>query len=371
MNGDRHYAGFITAINMKLEVDSTVHHPLGAASYVFREDIVKYLAKQLGDENLKISIGAQPNSSPHFGTLTVFSLAFSLARRLQQVLTSDVSVMFEVVDTAPASSHEIDGVVYQQSLKKSDIISETMPQYYEVLDQLSNIADIPYGTRSQSTFNQSTFIPEIVSKIIANRSTIAPVLDPKNELLRVRSACDNCGLSDKKGITNQYFSNHIQFECPDHGSYQVDFSREPDKLEYSTPLRNLIRAMNYAAENKSPDHSHHWMRVTGSDYAGFYQEQMLYRAAGLLGEDISDFPTILYAPLILDWSGAKLSKSLYVKQGAYSDLPNYLVNYSFLRDSLGPDGLNKLYREVDSWVQEPYKLFRHYSVYYFMNKVFQ
>jgi len=119
---------------MKLEVDSAVHHPLGAASYIFREDIVQYLAKQVSNENVKISIGAQPNSSPHFGTLTVFSLAFSLAKRLQQVLTSDVSVMFEVVDTDPASSHEIDGIVYQQSLKKSDIISETMPQYYEVLD---------------------------------------------------------------------------------------------------------------------------------------------------------------------------------------------------------------------------------------------
>jgi hypothetical protein len=40
----------------------------------------------------------------------------------------------------------------------------------------------------------------------------------------------------------------------------------------------------------------------------------LYKAAALLGVPPTDLPTIVYAPLITDWSGAKLSKSLYVKK---------------------------------------------------------
>lgn len=42
---------------------------------------------------------------------------------------------------------------------------------------------------------------------------------------------------------------------------------------------------------------------------------------------------------------------------------------SFIRDK-GLEGLERLYEEVFNWVEEPYKLFRHYTVYYFM-KLFE
>ena len=69
---------------------------------------------------------------------------------------------------------------------------------------------------------------------------------------------------------------------------------------------------------------------------------------------------ILYAPLVLDWSGAKMSKSLYVKEGAYSDIPKAFVNYVFLKEKYGIEGLKILYKIVSNWFSKPYMLFRHY-----------
>ena len=70
----------------------------------------------------------------------------------------------------------------------------------------------------------------------------------------------------------------------------------------------------------------------------------------------------------LDWSGAKLSKSLYVKKGAYGDIPKRFINYSFLKEDLGFKGLDILYDIVINWINNPYMLFRHYSIYYFIKE---
>lgn len=110
------------------------------------------------------------------------------------------------------------------------------------------------------------------------------------------------------------------------------------------------------------------MRLIGSDYAGFYQEELLYRASSILGYPSHKLPMIFYAPLITDWSGAKLSKSSYVKEGAYSDLPNEFISYEFLKKKYDFKGLDIIYNIVSTWVDNPYMLFRHYSIYYFIEE---
>ena len=110
------------------------------------------------------------------------------------------------------------------------------------------------------------------------------------------------------------------------------------------------------------------LRITGSDYAGFYQEELRYKLASYLGCDVHNMSMIFYAPLVLDWSGAKLSKSLYVKEGAYRDIPRSFINYSFLKEDYGYKGLDILYDIVLKWTNNPYMLFRHYSIYYFIEE---
>ena len=66
---------------MNIKCDGKVYNPLGGGAYVFEKDIVNFLLQKFTKNNIVISIGAQPNSSPHFGTLVVFSTAFSLAKK--------------------------------------------------------------------------------------------------------------------------------------------------------------------------------------------------------------------------------------------------------------------------------------------------
>lgn len=352
---------------MLFESDGKVYNPLGGGSYVYQDSLIPYLHSQLRKKKVRISIGAQPNSSPHFGTLEVFCLAFGLANMLEAYDNQlEVSVFFEMVDTAPAIAKMIDNKKYQISLRESGEMEKYIDQYYEILEQLSTISGISYQVRGQKEFNEHASIPNIVKKVIDNRETLSPILEPKKHIIRIRAACPICGLTDKKGIENSFVDNKMVCFCPEHGKFEVNIDQESYRLEYNTPLRNLIRGLVYSMDNQDESLDYQWLRITGADYAGFYQEQLLYKTTDLLGYSVSKLPMILYAPLVTDWSGAKLSKSLYLKEGAYKYLPSYMINYDNLRREKGTLGLTKVYEEVYGWIKEPYKLFRNYSIYYFM-----
>lgn len=332
---------------------------------MFKSNFVDYLAESLYKDEVRVSIGAQPNSSPHFGTLAVSCLAFSLAQLLKPK-KDKIEVFFEVIDTAPYETRVIDGIQYQIGLRESGEADEYLADYLDLFEYLKSQTNVQYNVRRQSEFNSQANIPRIVKRIIARRDEIASVLDPDYKLLRIRVACRECGLTDKKGVNNRYGNDFIESYCPNHGRFKTKIDEEPGRLEYNTPLRNLIRALVYSEDNQNEQIPFEWLRVTGGDYAGFYQEQLLYAAASILGYPAHELPKIIYTPLIVDWSGAKLSKSLYVKEGAYRDLPPYLVNFREFRKTLGEKGLERLLQETSLWLKEPYRLFRNYSVYYFM-----
>jgi len=164
----------------------------------------------------------------------------------------------------------------------------------------------------------------------------------------------------------------ITFHCKDHGPFALDLKDADScaKLEYNTPLRNLIRARAQLADQDGGECF--WLRVTGGDYAGYYQEQMLFHQ--LLGSGTSQRYQIVYAPLITDWSGVKISKSLYVKDGGYKylEITNraYLLSFEEFNKRMGGEGdgerngsgLNFLFDEVKAWVDDPKRLFRNYSL---------
>lgn len=351
---------------MNIECDGKVYNPLGGGSYIFEKDIVNFLLQKFTKDNIVISIGAQPNSSPHFGTLIVFSTAFSLAKRMKEVNPKlNIKVLFEVVDTAPSETVEINGVKYQRSLKNTGKINNNFNDYMEILEYFKEVDNVDYLIRFQSEFNKQLYIYPIVKKLIEKQEDISKLLDPKYKNLRIRVACPYCGLADKNSLTTKFENEFVYSVCPVHGEYKTDIRNESDKLEYNTPVRNLVRAIAYGMHNNDENQNYQIMRITGSDYAGFYQEELLYKPAALLGFPVNKLPSILYTPLVLDWSGAKLSKSLYVKEGAYSDLPSYLINYEYLKKSKGIEALDVIHNITDNWIDKPYLLFRNYSIYYF------
>jgi hypothetical protein len=69
--------------------------------------------------------------------------------------------------------------------------------------------------------------------------------------------------------------------------------------------------------------------------------------------------------MVLDRSGGKLSKTLYVRYGPdYVDLPEAFLNLDVLLDRHGEDTLEALWNEVERWATEPRRLHRSYTVDY-------
>src|SRR5882757_4553300 len=69
--------------------DNVVHDPLGAGSYIYQKSFLTSTLRNVGaippttkSKTIIIHVGAQPNNSPHAGTIAVFALAFLVARGL-------------------------------------------------------------------------------------------------------------------------------------------------------------------------------------------------------------------------------------------------------------------------------------------------
>ena len=222
-----------------INCDFKVFHPLGGASYVFERNFIKFISSNIKKKNVVISVGAQPNSSPHFGTLCVFSLAFSLARKLMDYNQDlKISVLFEVVDTAPNETVNINGINYQYNLKNSEKMDMAMKDFISVLDYFSKKDRIPYKVRNQNDFNSQPEIKKIISKIIKSRKKIEKLLDPKKEKLRIRVACPKCGLVDKEGNTTTISKKEIISTCPKHGKHKAIYKNE---LPFLTTIKDIIR----------------------------------------------------------------------------------------------------------------------------------
>lgn len=352
---------------MQVNIHDIIHHPLGGASYLFKETLIEYILSAHNKNNIVISIGAQPNSSPHLGTICVISLAFSLGKKIKETRPNvNISILFELIDTAPAETIYIDNVKYQKNLRNTAIMKEALADFIEILNYYSNTTHIPFSIRSQDTFNAQTDVAEVVKKIVDMRDILVPRLDPAKALLRIRTACPVCGLVDKEGINNHFSKNYqLTSRCPIHGPYTINLLSETHLLSFNTPLRNLVRAIVYSKKNTDPSCDYQIMRITGNEYAGFYQEETLYKTAAILGYPIEAFPMILYCPMITDWSGAKLSKSLYVEENAYSDLPTFLQNYALHKKVYGLDVIKFIMSITNEWIDHPYMLFRNYSIFYF------
>ncbi|PUU74319.1 hypothetical protein B9Z19DRAFT_1133506 [Tuber borchii] len=418
--------------------DGKVHHPLGAGSYIYKKEYISSHIRYLGlplpttgvdkiphrflpPSTLVIHIGAQPNNSPHIGTIVVFTLAFLIARDMKKYYAdlhqkADLSteltawidnfkvlVQLDLVDTAPHNEEGCvrDGINYQRSQRFTKAYHRLLPDYEEIMKSAAAFVGggIPYKLTNQEAVASIPSVPRIIEAIVRDRERLGPELAPETGALAMRSACPHkgCGLAEKHGRKNKYSisssgSAIIEFYCPNHGYHSVDSSnpKQVAKLEFNTPLRNLVRAFAYgiqtaesreAARNAvahggTPTRELIHMRVTGSDYTGLYSEQLLWRQLILLKPETSSLaiqpPVIAYAPLIQDWAGSKLSKSLYVDKGAYEYLRAAGMGYMLSFDEMKRQGKDHtiLFREVERWLDDPRKLFRPYSIDY-LHRIFE
>uniref|UniRef100_A0A0W0EUS4 Uncharacterized protein n=1 Tax=Moniliophthora roreri TaxID=221103 RepID=A0A0W0EUS4_MONRR len=372
---------------------------------------------------LIIHMGAQPNNSPHAGTILAFACATLLARNLaafhRETIGSKlrVAVHLDLVDTAPDSSKQeiVDGVVYQRSHRSTLSMNTFMPDYNELMHILAETAsdeEIEFRVTRQEDLLRCPTVKTVLAAIIKDRVQMGQMLNPKSGTLCLRAACpvEGCGRSDKHGKKTQYstagiwgirsvlrflkglflrwifpfykddtlISKHeptasdvrITFNCYKHGPYTLSMDNIDDvaRLEMNTPLRNLVRTYAYGLETLQSKGAIQHMRVTGGDYAGFYQEAFLmapmYRLSSIGLLPRLPTPVIFYSPLILDWAGSKLSKSLYVQHKAYEYLKDRDLDYLLSYDLLKKRGytIMPFLQEVETWFKHPKKLFRPYTV---------
>ena len=341
--------------------DGVSHHPLGAGSYYFEDNLTEYLESiaQPDRPAIKIFVGAQPNTSPHIGNIMTICTAFALAKALMD-RGNQVSVSMDLVDTAPTPEKSLVhcGISYQRSLRFTKASVAFEGDFKSLVERLCELSGIGFELRKQTDIMAGPGIRRILHEIVKRHDELGPVLEPRYKRLGLRSACPKpeCGLADKHGLTNEYGENSIAFLCPIHGPYSVSLLDDGVKeLELNTPLRSFVRTLIF---DEDPDTA--WIQVKGRDYAGFYAEQLMWRP--LMGRCR---PVIFYSPLVLDWSGAKISKSLYVVKHAYQYLHQqglaYLLSYSAYQEA-GRD-IKDVYQIVQSWVLEPKKLFRDYTIF--------
>jgi hypothetical protein len=339
------------------------------------EKYTETLPGQTPPDRLIVSTSAQPNSHPHLGSVTTILSAFSLAARLHHRWGLDTELLFDSLDNAPArtaeSSIEMGGVRFQRSLEHTtraggttSLADHYMETFSLVLDWASARSGIEWRRRRYSDFQQSPAVRARTRTMALSHELFGAIVNRDHRALHLRAPCPTCFLMDKDYVvTSLQFSDlgiQIQSTCPEHGGYTVPVSNEPaGYIDINTPLRDITKCAEFADWRKAGTLV---VMVDGNDWGGSWISEIVVRALAHMDEDLRQLPVRLFAPLITDNTGAKLSKSIYVASGAYHDMPKWVSDISMLStDALDPN-LERLWRIVDGWTAESRTFFRNYSI---------
>jgi len=334
-------------------------------------DLIKYKLK--GKNKVIINTSAQPNSSPHLGTITTIMSCFALAKHIKTTLNIDSEIQFDELENSPCEKVEYDGVLYYRDQKHSynengkTFEEINMNGFKEILDAISEYSNVNYTIRTYNDFQKNTSVRKAVIDIVNDKEFFKELLFPSTNELHIRSLCPECGLG-RKEINDLDLSLEddiitLKEQCPIHGEYTtVIKSDNSDYVDINTQFRDLTKGIAITDEDKQNNTL--TIMLDGGDWGGTWSQRI--HTEGMVRLGYNDFPIRLYAPVILDWSGAKFSKSLYLKENSYKDINQAFVNYDNFKRIYTEKGLFKLWQEVESWISEPKRFFRNYTVDYFM-----
>lgn len=343
--------------------------------------VTAHINKTMGDyfkwrannkDEVQMHYSSQPNGHPHLGTMTSIMTAFAIGNFMQESFDIPTHLTFEQLENAPGYKIKKNDITYQLMLCDTPLENSTkldvyMKSFKGLMNRLSEKSGTEYKILSYKDFQETHFVRESLIEILNREKEFAPLLNPSEMKLRVRFPCKKCKYMDEDAKTlnvEDVQGNYVRLsmECFDHGRHEIEIT--PDNKEFvdiNTPIRNAIKERLFVKQAKESNALN--LMVDGGDWVGM--GELMNHTMGLWGYSANDLPTRIYTPLIEDWSGAKFSKSLYVKDDAYRYLPPYLQTYPQLMDAHGEKGVEVLWDEVSSWAREPKKLFRNYTVEYF------
>lgn len=335
-------------------------------------DLLRAAAR--GRQHLRVTTAAQLNGTPHIGTVVTVLSVFALTAHAADVLNLPATVIFDALDNAPAENLEIDGDIYTRTV--GDLIdtghldrAEQVSGFERLLDWAARRSGLRYEFRPYSVYQSLRPVRECLHAIASRLEEFRPIVAPADGIVRIRPRCPECRLMEKSArhltITAGDGAVHLESRCPEHGRYRetIDITRTDGWYDANTPVRSIQKGALLSAERHAYDACS--VSIDGADWGGAWHAHVLAPALATLGVPPAEWPVSIFTPLVLDRSGGKLSKSLYVRYGAsYADLPEAFLNLDILLDRHGDTALDTLWTEITRWATEPRRLHRAYTVDY-------
>lgn len=352
--------------------------PVGIAHIA--NDIADLVRPHLRDRTcIHINTSAQPNSHPHLGTVTTLMTAYAVGSHLHDRFGLPAKLTFDSLENAPGEKKIVEGVEYQKALgaiKLSESSGESLAESYLksfqwVFDNLSERTGIGHSICTYEQFQSKPAFRSNLLRILSRYEEFSSILSPSERVIRVRFPCPVCKYVDKaaKSVTLERINAEsavLRAMCFEHGPHEITLAADSeDYIDTNTPLRDVAKGATLIEESEARDEL--VVMVDGSDWGGVWNMQIFCAGITRLGYDFERLPFRFFAPVIVDWSGAKFSKTLYLSSDAYQKLPPGLTNFREFIRTYGSEGFDVLWGEVLSWSQDPKRLFRSYSVDYLMD----
>lgn len=284
-----------------------------------------------------------------------------------------MKIKVELLESVTGEEKIINGHKYYKNL--DNVITEEgktikdkyLPYFKEILEKLKKLDNIDYEILFFYDYQKNLLVKKSLIKVMNNYDKLKYTLDPKNGEIRLRFPCPICGLTEKHLLNTKIKDieeNSLLMEsiCPEHGKYNITIDEHSvDKFDMNVPLRYLVKILFLAETDKINDSLS--IIVDGGDWSGMWPLRVYMEPLIKLKEE--NVPSIIYTPTILDWSGSKLSKRMYVGNEAYREyLKEGLINYAEFYNQYGEIGFQRLYKEINSWIREPKKFIRDYTIEY-------
>ncbi|MFC8845390.1 MULTISPECIES: hypothetical protein [unclassified Micromonospora] len=352
--------------------DNLIFAPVGIAHLTSRNaDLLR--AAAAGRSALRVTTAAQLNGVPHFGTTVTILTVFAFAAHAADALGLPPTVVFNALENAPAEHVRRNGEHYTRTV--GDLIdagrldgATRTDGFRRLLNWARDRSGVPYEVRPYRVYQNLRPVRECLHRIAQNLDDFAPICAPTDGIVKVRPRCPACQLMEKAGrrLRITALSDAVQLDsvCPDHGPYTEHVPIDDGGwYDANTPVRSIQKGYLLAVERDIYDACS--VSADGADWGGAWHSQVLAPGLATLGIPTRDWPISVFTPLVVDRTGGKLSKSLYVAKGTYADLPELFLNLEVLLADHGEHILDTLWTEVTRWAVEPRRLHRSYTVDYF------
>lgn len=335
-------------------------YPTTVINYVI-DDIAR-LSNVRNANEVTAHYGSQITNYPHLGTIISAMCAYAIAKHISEQKDLQPKVNFTFLENEGGIIKIVNGIKYQKMLcdEEGNVFQKYLNSFKDMFFQMSSLSGVPLTIDSYYDLQAKPLARKTLLNIIENQDKIIPIITPLRDKVGIRFKCPECNYLDKHYKTLEMIE-YVQGDmakfrnnCFDHGKHEhIITPNNNDFFDVSGMVRNIMKEVVLESQsNKS-----YPIIVKGSDWIP--TAIMVSEALEELGYSRSKRPQRLFTPLVLDWSGAKLSKS----ENQYQKSP--LLSYPEFIKTYGIDGLKILWDEVSSWAKDTKKFYRHYTINFF------